>query len=236
MIISMCGRCTVQRRYYEAYDDRYRQIHSRSLQWFHDEPSPVVKETILKYSITKVHSILEIGCGEGRDAAPLLDEGYRLTATDISTEAVRYCRERWPRYADNFRILDCIRDTHDAAYDFIYAIAVLHMLVLDPDREAFYRYYYDHLNDNGIGLICTMGDGSMERCTDIGNAFELQQRVHEQSGKTVHIASTSCRIVSQKTFRDELVHSGLHPLEMGITAVEPDFPQMMYAVVRKGGC
>ena len=226
----------MQRRYYEAYDDRYRQIHSQSLQWFHDEPSPVVKETILKYGITKVQSILEIGCGEGRDAAPLLKEGYCLTATDISTEAVRYCRERWPRHADNFRILDCIRDTNDATYNFIYAIAVLHMLILDPDREAFYRYYYDHLSDNGIGLICTMGDGSTERCSDIGNAFELQQRVHEQSGKTVHIASTSCRMVLQETFRDELVHSGLHPLEMGITAVESDFPQMMYAVVRKGGC
>ena len=226
----------MQRRYYEAYDDRYRQIHSQSLQWFHDEPSPIVKKTVLKYGITKVHSILEIGCGEGRAAAPLLEEGYRLTATDISTEAVRYCCERWPRYADNFRILDCIRDTHDATYDFIYAVAVLHMLVLDQDRDTFCRFFSDHLRDNGIGLICTMGDGSTEQCSDIGNAFELQQRVHEQSGKTVHIASTSCRVVTMEIFREELTCSGLHPLEMGITTVEPDFPQMMYAVVRKREC
>lgn len=225
----------MQRRYYEAYDDRYRQIHSQSLQWFHDAPSPVVKDTILKYGITRAHSILEIGCGEGRDAAPLLEDGYDLTATDISEEAVRFCRERWPRYADRFRILDCIRSTDDASYDFIYAVAVLHMLVPDSDREAFYRYFYDHLGDNGIGLVCTMGDGMTERCSDIRNAFELQPRLHEQTGRSIHIASTSCRMVTMDIFRDELAHSGLHLLDMGITSAGPDFPQMMYAVIQKGG-
>lgn len=225
----------MQRRYYEAYDDRYRQIHSQALQWFHDAPSPIVKETITKYGITKDQSILEIGCGEGRDAAPLLEEGYHLTASDISTEAVRFCRERWPRYADSFQILDCIRSTDAASYDFIYAVAVLHMLVPDSDREAFYRYFYGHLSDNGIGLICTMGDGMTERCSDIRNAFDLQPRVHEQTGRSVYIASTSCRMVTWETFRDEIARSGLHLLDMGITAVEPDFPKMMYAVIRKGG-
>ena len=83
----------MQRKYYEAYDDRYTQIHGQGLQWFDDAPSAIVKETISAYGITPQHKLLELGCGEGRDALPLLAEGYDLIATDISHEAIRFCRE-----------------------------------------------------------------------------------------------------------------------------------------------
>ena len=78
-----------------------------------------------------------------------------------------------------------------------------------------------------------MGDGSFERETDIHTAFEIQNRIHEQTGKHVQIASTSCRIVSFQTFDDELARNDLTIIKQGITTVEPDFPQMMYAVVKK---
>ena len=38
-----------ERHYYEAYDDRYKQVHQRSLKWFSDSPSRIVEETLLKY-------------------------------------------------------------------------------------------------------------------------------------------------------------------------------------------
>jgi hypothetical protein len=34
-------------------------------------------------------------------------------------------------------------------------------------------------------------------------------------------------------FRNEIENSGLCILESGKTAIEPDFPQMLYAVVKK---
>ena len=225
----------MQRKYYEAYDDRYRQIHSRDLKWFHDGPSPIVKQTDLSHGITKEHKLLELGCGEGRDAYPLREEGYDLTATDISPEAIRFCREMWPHHAHRFRVLDCIHGEDEGIYDLIFAVAVIHMLVEDEDRDAFYRFFREHLRDGGLGLICTMGDGDTELCSDIRNAFELQERVHEQTGRKVRIASTSCRVVTFETFRNELVRSGLKVIDSGITSVEPDFPQMMYAVISKTG-
>ncbi len=45
------------------------------------------------------------------------------------------------------------------------------MLVLSKDRTAFYQFIYQHLNENGLSLICTMGDGEIERETDIHNAL-----------------------------------------------------------------
>lgn len=219
------------RKYYEAYDDRYRQVHAENLQWFADEPSAIVAQTIEKFHIAKNAQILEIGCGEGRDALLLLEQGYKLLAADISPEAISYCRIRDPEHADCYRVLDCIGGQIEETFDFIYAVAVLHMLVEDSDRVAFFRFIRDHLKPNGIALVCTMGDGTFERSSDISTAFDLQERIHEPSGQTVRIAGTSCRVVSFPAFENELAHGGFSILEQGTCSVEPDFSQMMYAVV-----
>ena len=223
----------MQRKYYEAYDDRYRQIHSQNLKWFDESPSAIVLETIHGFGITKENKLLELGCGEGRDAFPLLQAGFRLLATDISPEAIRFCREKHPEYKENFAVLDCVAGKCGQQFDFIYAVAVVHMLVDDGDRNAFYTFICDHLTANGIALICTMGDGVMERSSDTQTAFDLQERIHEQSGKVVQIAGPSCRMVSFSAFRKELKANNLAIVKEGITSVEPDFSTMMYAVVRR---
>lgn len=223
----------MSRKYYEAYDDRYRQVHSKKLQWFHTEPSPIVKEIINDLGIQKDQTLLELGCGEGRDAVSLLKDGYQLLATDISEEAIRYCCEKAPEYAAQFSILDCVGGSLDDRFDYIYSVAVLHMLVNDRDRAAFYKFYYNHLKENGFGLICSMGDGRIVRRSDITTAFQLQERIHEQSGEKVLIAGTSCRMVSFDTMYQEMNENGLKVIKSGITSVEPDFPQMMFAVVQK---
>lgn len=224
----------MQRAYYAAYDDRYRQVHQQNLEWFHKTPSPIVMETIEAFSLSRHHRLLEIGCGEGRDAFPLLEEGFDLLATDVSPEAVSFCRKRMPHHAAHFQTLDCVTQQLDDSFDFIYAVAVIHMLVPDSDRNAFYSFIANHLKAEGIALICTMGDGSIERRTDISTAFQIQERVHQQTGKTVQIAGTSCRMVSFDSFREELSRNGLRIVTEGFTAAEPDFPLMMYAVVRRG--
>ena len=222
----------MDRQYYQAYDDRYRQVHAEGLQWFADNPTGIVAETMERFGINRNHTILEIGCGEGRDAWPLLKAGYLLCATDISEEVIRYNREQWPEFADSFSVLDCISGEIEGRYDFIYAVAVIHMLVEDSHRNAFYAFIRKHLSPNGIALICTMGDGEIERQSDIRTAFDLQVREHEQTGTIVTIASTSCRMVSFETFREELSRNRLEVLEEGLTEAMPDFSMLMYAVVK----
>ena len=223
----------MERKYYEAYDDRYRQVHEQNLQWFCDNPSPIVEEIIQELHISSQHKILELGCGEGRDAIYLLNRGFDLLATDISAEAIAFCRKRWPQFAERFQTLDCVAGKLEGTFDLIYAVAVVHMLVPDEDRNGFYTFVRDHLSPEGIALICTMGDGNVERQSDIRTAFDLQSRVHEGTGKAVEIAGTSCRIVSFESFKNELARNGLAIIKQGITTAEPDFSQMMYAVVRR---
>ena len=222
----------MQREYYEAYDDRYQQIHQQGLQWFSESPSAIVAETIRFFSISLQSKVLEIGCGEGRDAYSLLKQGFDLLATDVSQEAIAFCQKKFSDFAEHFQILDCVSDNLNNKFDFIYAIAVIHMLVSDRDRNAFYRFIREHITPDGIALICTMGDGSFECQSDIRTAFDIQERIHEQTGESVQIASTSCRVVNFDTFHKELKRNGFAIVKEGNTAVEPDFPQMMFAVVR----
>ena len=219
------------KKYYEAYDERYKAIHAKGHSWAGDACTPIVLDVIRRYGIRKESKILEIGCGEGRDAKAVIEEGFDLLATDISPEAIRYCRERMPQYEDRFQILDCLSDGHSGKYDFIYAVAVVHMLVEDEDRNRFYGFIRDHLSENGIGLVCSMGDGETEFRTDASEAFELKERNHP-SGKVL-VASTSCRMVSFSTFEKEIAQNGMIIEDKGITTAFPDFDKLMYAVVRK---
>ena len=220
------------KKYYEAYDERYKQIHKQDLQWLSEMPSKIVVETIQAFSLPTSAKILEIGCGEGRDAYPLLLQGFDLLATDVSPEAIKFCKKKFADFSEHFKVVDCVTEKLDEKFDFIYAVAVIHMLVSDDDRNAFYRFIREHLRADGIALICTLGDGSFERQTDIESAFDTVERTHTETGKSVQVANTSCRIVSFATFEEEFALNGLEIIKQGITAVEPDFPQMMFAVVK----
>ena len=216
--------------YYEAYEERYKTIHEKGYSWAGDEKTPIVLDVIRRYGLSKQAPILEIGCGEGRDARAVLDEGYNLLATDISPEAISYCKGRYPQHSERFEVLDCLNSDCDDSFDMIYAVAVIHMLVEDEDRKNFYSFIRGHLSKDGVALVCSMGDGETEFSTKAEEAFELRERNHF-SGKVL-VASTSCRMVSFSTFEKEISEAGLTIVEKGITTAMPDFDSLLYAVVR----
>ncbi len=219
------------RKYYEAYEERYKQIHGLGYAWAGNERTGLIEELFVRFGVSKNQKLLEIGCGEGRDAFYLLDQGYDLLATDVSSEAISYCKKMRPDLAEHFFALDCVRETLSSSFDLIYAVAVLHMLTEDEDRRAFYDFIRKHLKKNGKAMIFTMGDGEHEYISDSEKAFELTEREHA-SGK-VMVASSSCRMVSFAHFQKELKEAGFTILEEGITSCLPHFDRLLYAVVEK---
>ena len=95
---------TESRSYYEACDDRYRQVHGEKLRWLMEEPSPIVGQVLSEYGIPADAKLQEIGCGEGRDARFLLNRGYDVLATDVSAEAIVYCHRENPKFAARFQM------------------------------------------------------------------------------------------------------------------------------------
>ena len=218
-------------KYYEAYDTRYKQVHNKGLVWSTNINTEIVEVTINKYHLEN-KKMLEIGCGEGRDARYLLNKNYNVLATDISQEAIDYCVRNDITHKDSYKVLDVLSDNSQNKYGFIYSVACLHMLVLDEDRNKYYSYIYNHLEDDGYALILTMGDGIKESISDIAKAFDDIKRVHQESNQEIEVATTSCRIVNFDTLLKE-VNNKFEVIEYGITEIENHFDRIMYIVIKK---
>jgi 2-polyprenyl-3-methyl-5-hydroxy-6-metoxy-1,4-benzoquinol methylase len=65
------------------------------LQWLKDCSSDI-----------KAKKAIVIGCGIGDDAEALSEEGYQVTAFDISPEAIRLCKNRYPDTKVNYLVED----------------------------------------------------------------------------------------------------------------------------------
>lgn len=218
-------------KYYEAYDARYKQVHDKGLAWSTNTNTEIVEKIINKYHLEK-RKVLEIGCGEGRDARYLLNNNYSVLATDISQEAINYCIMNDIAHKSNYKVLDVLSDNSKDKYGFIYSVACLHMLVLDEDRNKYYRYIYNHLEDNGYALILTMGDGIKESISDINKAFDNIKRIHQESNQELNIVATSCRIVNFDTLFKE-VDNEFEVVEYGITEIKNHFDKIMYILIKK---
>lgn len=218
-------------KYYEAYDKRYKQVHSKGLAWSTSTNTKIVEEIINKYHLEK-SKILEIGCGEGRDARYLLNKNYNVIATDISKEAIDYCKKKDIIHKNNYNVLDVLNDKSEEKYGFIYSVACLHMLVLDNDRNNYYEYIFNHLEKNGYALVLSMGDGIKESSSDISKAFNNIKRTHQETNQELNIAATSCRIVNFDTLIKE-VNNKFEVIEYGITEIENHFDKIMYILIKK---
>lgn len=220
--------------YYKAYDKRYRQTYENNSLWEISERTKEVIATLKKYKIAKNSNILELGCGEGRDAIYLLDNGYKVLGVDYSFAVIDKCNELTNyKYVNNFKQLDLIENSLNEKFDFIYSVAVIHMFVLDEHRNKFYNFIYDHLKDNGIALIISMGDGTLEINSDLEKAFDDTKRVNINTNKEIMVASTSCRVKKIDEMKKEIQLNNLEILEEKIIDDVTSFNKCMLFIVKK---
>ena len=78
-----------------------------------------------------------------------------------------------------------------------------------------------------------MGDGIKESKSNINDSFINTIRIHEETKEKLNIATTSCRIVSFNTLTKEILDNNFNIIEKGITSIIPDFPEIMYIVIKK---
>lgn len=223
------------KEYYKAYEERYKQVHqSQNKAWAGDRPSLSIINLLKKYKATLHSSILEIGCGEGQNAVYLMQKKYKVEACDVSAEAIRWCKEQ-ARLAgvdeDKFFVMDILDNNLSKKYDFIFSVAVLHMLVKDEDRQKFLEFVKDHLNDEGKAFIIVMGDGKITRKTDPTKAFELADRPFED--KMIKVATTSCRMVTWEQYLQEFEKAGLRVVDHYLDKTISGFEVSMVAVAEK---
>ena len=193
------------KKYYEAYDLRYKRIHEDGLIWFKNEPTPELLDWISDQNVPLEEAILEVGCGEGRDVLYLANRGYTVTGSDVSDEAINLCKIKSEELdlKVELKIEDFIEMTSAdlPTYNWIYSVGTLHMLVDDEDRRRFLTNLYERLNNNGKLLLVSKGDGITSFKTKKEEAFDLVERFHYLEDKKYRLEATSfCR----KTWEEHL--------------------------------
>lgn len=223
----------IEKNYYKAYETRYKQIYQNNELWTEQKPTPDVIKTIDKIKLTKTSKILEIGCGEGRDAISLLKKNYDVLAIDYSDTVIKKCNElSKQKYKKNFKQFDVIIDKLNEKFDFIYSVAVIHMFVNKDHRKKFLDFINDHLKEKGLALIASMGDGEKTYSSDISKSFEITDRYIHNKTK-VKIATTSCKIVNWNQFEKELENSNLRIKEKWISKEVPGFDKVMFVLIER---
>ena len=75
--------------------------------WADLEPSPYLLKWLKNCSFkNQGRKAIVIGCGVGDDAEALSETGYEVIAFDISPEAIRLCKKRYPDTSVNYLVAD----------------------------------------------------------------------------------------------------------------------------------
>jgi len=96
-------------------------------------------------------ALLDLGCGDGRDAEFFLAHGFTVTAVDLADEAIRSLQERFPKIK---AVCTDLRDVHfpDAAFDVIYAHLSLHYFD-DATTRTLFRTVHRMLRSGGYFFV-----------------------------------------------------------------------------------
>jgi SAM-dependent methyltransferase len=124
----------------------------------------------------KARSILEVGCGNGRDAAYFASLGFDVTATDTSEAAIDLCKRLHATSGIRF-VANAISALAPAAgsYDAVYSRFVLHAMTAAEEAE-FLSFAYRVLRPQGLLLVeCRSINDPLARK---GEVLSPTERIH----------------------------------------------------------
>jgi tellurite methyltransferase len=129
----------------------YEEDYKKDDYFWGVEPSPMCLMVLEHLPPTRPLKLLDIGCGEGKDAVFFARCGYNVSAFDISEAGL----EKTKRLADKANVnVHTFRANMwdyrlDEKYDVLFSSGVLHYI--KPElRNEIMNDYKAHVNDNGI--------------------------------------------------------------------------------------
>ncbi|MNZ79031.1 Tellurite methyltransferase [compost metagenome] len=132
----------------------YEDAYKTSDYYWGMEPNPACYQVLELMPPTRHLKLLDIGCGEGKDAVFFARNGYAVTAFDISAAGV----EKTLRLADKIGVglhafkADIADYRLDSQFDIIYSSGVLHYI--KPEyRDEIFSNYKQHTSKNGIHVL-----------------------------------------------------------------------------------
>ena len=132
------------------YEEKYKE----ELYYWGTEPNSLCYEIMKLRPPVKPYRVLDIGCGEGKDAVFLARNGYRVTAFDIADAGLAKAREL-AKYHDvnvDFFKANVNEYMPTEKFDIIFSSGVLHYISLDK-RKDFFASLKEYTAPDGIHVL-----------------------------------------------------------------------------------
>ena len=150
------------------------------------EPTSVARRLVAVFRAHGMQSILEAGCGSGRDALLYAREGFEVTGTEISENALRWVRERARTEGLQITLLrDDLAETRlrPGSFDAAVAIHVIHLQPA-PIRQTMVNQLWRLARDGG--LIAMANYSIQETGYATWDPFPEPNTRMDPKGKVVH--------------------------------------------------
>lgn len=121
-------------------------------------------------------SVLDIGCGSGRDSIFFAKKGFNVTGIDISNEALEKAKQSAKKedLKIKFELMSAERLSYkDEIFDGVYSNAVLHFTELKKSSEEIYRV----LKKNGICLLSIIITTTYPHTNEVIKKYSIEQAV-----------------------------------------------------------
>ena len=117
--------------------------NSAQIPWALMQATPCLQQwlqttTSEQTTTNKERSAVVIGCGLGDDAEALAQAGFVVTAFDISSTAIKWARERFPKSTVNYEVADLFRlPSHwYRTFDLVFEFRTIQALPLAVRKQA----------------------------------------------------------------------------------------------------
>lgn len=234
--------------YYRGYDKRYRAAYEAGVdRWGYSPDNEELREALSKWVRDNGlcgKRVIEYACGEGAGGAILASLGCEYTGVDLSEAAIAKASEALSQYpsARAYR-MDMVREKAEGVYDAALDIMGLHMLVTDPDREAYLKNVHDALKPGAPALFyresfrADATNARVETFADwlalTGNQYtEPEERTAlDRDGRevTVLIPRLPARARSEAGYREEMRGAGFSVTRFRV--MEPSWAMAFSATI-----
>lgn len=164
------------------FKNYWAKIYSRN-NAFGIGPTKLAKTAVNIINTHKIKKILELGCGQGRDALFFSKCGYEVVAVDISEEAINFVKEQKKKLGlKNLEVFPHDIKTplnHNEYFDFVYSNLALQFFDLD-ELEIILKNISKTMKENSLFMLSTKKKG--DKYFNFGN--KISEYAYEYKGIT----------------------------------------------------
>src|SRR5919106_5037377 len=119
------------------FDALYRKADGQAaaIPWADLRPNPHLVEWLNSAALSPRRALI-IGCGLGDDAESLASLGWSVVAFDISAEAIRWARQRFPESGVSYRVVDLFHPPQEWRHAFDLVVEAYTLQVLPPELRT----------------------------------------------------------------------------------------------------